>query len=64
MRSHGVVDLMRRVTVVLAGALAGLSSFAAAHEIPTDVRINAFVKPEGKREMEYEEFLRSGVQPV
>ena len=35
---------------MLVGALAGLSAFAAAaHEIPTDVRINAFVKPEGKR---------------
>ncbi len=50
MRFHGVIDLVRVRVAALIGALAFLFSFAAAaHEIPTDVRINAFVKPEGKR---------------
>ena len=50
MRFRGVIDLYRLLTAMLVGALAGLSAFAAAaHEIPTDVKINAFVKPAGNR---------------
>ena len=42
---------MTRLAVVLFVAICagGLGHRAAAHEIPTDVKINAFVKPEGKR---------------
>ena len=50
MRFHGVNDLVQLLTAALIGALVGLSAFAAvAHEIPTDVKINAFIKPDGKR---------------
>lgn len=41
---------MRVTMTVLIAAFAALAALtAAAHEIPNDVRINAFVKPEGKR---------------
>jgi hypothetical protein len=49
-RFHGVNDSVQLLTAALIGALVGLSAFAAvAHEIPTDVKINAFIKPDGKR---------------
>ena len=48
-RFHRVIVLRRLLTGALIGALLGLFAFAAAaHEIPTDVKINAFVKPDGK----------------
>ena len=50
MRFRGVIDLLRLLTAMLVAALAGLSALAAAaHEIPTDVKINAFVRPAGNR---------------
>jgi hypothetical protein len=39
----------RRVVVVLAALAAAFACGAAAHDIPADVRINAFVKPSGNR---------------
>src|SRR5215471_4873275 len=39
----------RRAVLALAALAAALTLGAAAHDIPTDVRINAFVKPEGNR---------------
>jgi len=45
-----VNSLMRRVTVSLMAALiASVPLRAAAHDIPTDVRVSAFVKPDGQR---------------
>src|SRR6266850_559598 len=45
-----VNSLMRRVTISLMAALiAAVPSRAAAHDIPTDVRVSAFVKPDGQR---------------
>src|SRR5882762_5181096 len=45
-----VNSLVRRVTVSLAAALiAVVSLHTAAHDIPTDVRVSAFVKPDGQR---------------
>jgi hypothetical protein len=45
-----VNTLMRRVTVSLMAALVvAVPLRAAAHDIPADVRVNAFVKPEGQR---------------
>src|SRR5882672_2881896 len=45
-----VNSLMRRVTVSLMAALiASVPLRAAAHDIPTDVRVSAFVKPNGQR---------------
>ncbi len=45
-----VNSLVRRVTVSLAAALIAVVSLrAAAHDIPTDVRVSAFVKPDGQR---------------
>jgi HupE / UreJ protein len=40
---------LRRVAVVLAALAAVLAFGAAAHDIPADIRINAFVKPAGNR---------------
>ena len=41
---------VRRMIVSLAVALTfALPPHAAAHDIPTDVRVNAFVKPDGQR---------------
>jgi hypothetical protein len=45
-----VNSLMRRVTVSLTAALIALVPLrAATHDIPTDVRVSAFVKPDGQR---------------
>jgi len=45
-----VNSLMRRVTVSLMAALIAVVSLrTAAHDIPTDVRVSAFVKPDGQR---------------
>jgi len=45
-----VNSLVRRVTVSLMAALiASVPLRAAAHDIPTDVRVSAFVKPDGQR---------------
>jgi hypothetical protein len=45
-----VNSLVRRVTVSLTAALIALVPLrAAAHDIPTDVRVSAFVKPDGQR---------------
>src|SRR5712691_12883244 len=42
--------LMRRVTLSLMAALIAVVPLcAAAHDIPTDVRVSAFVKPDGQR---------------
>src|SRR5258708_6759807 len=45
-----VNSLMRRVTFSLIAALIVVVPLrAAAHDIPTDVRVSAFVKPDGQR---------------
>jgi hypothetical protein len=45
-----VNSLVRRVAVSLMAALiAAIPLRAAAHDIPTDVRVSAFVKPDGQR---------------
>src|SRR6266702_931148 len=45
-----VNSLVRRVTVSLMAALIAVVPLrAAAHDIPTDVRVSAFVKPDGQR---------------
>src|SRR5712672_1799346 len=45
-----VNSLVRRVTVSLAAALIAVVPMrAAAHDSPTDVRVSAFVKPDGQR---------------
>src|SRR5712671_1472696 len=45
-----VNSLVRRVTVSLAAAMIAVVPLrAAAHDIPTDVRVSAFVKPDGQR---------------
>ncbi len=50
MRYHGFIELMRPCTAAIAATLACLVALsAAAHDIPTDVKINAFVKPAGER---------------
>src|SRR5207302_7432241 len=42
--------MARCLTVAIAATLAcAVALSAAAHDIPTDVKINAFVKPAGKR---------------
>ena len=49
MRRHGLIALARRLSVAIAATLAcAVALSAAAHDIPTDVKINAFVKPAGK----------------
>ncbi len=49
MRCHGLKERARRQLGVILAVLAGALAFAAAHEIPTDVKINAFLKPAGDR---------------
>ncbi len=50
MRYHALIKLTRRGVAALAATLVcAVALSAAAHDIPTDVKINAFVKPEGKR---------------
>jgi HupE/UreJ protein len=50
LRYHGLVEPTRSHARAIAATLAGaLALSAAAHEIPTDVKINAFVKPAGDR---------------
>jgi hypothetical protein len=49
LRRHGLIALARCVTVAIAATLAcAVALSAAAHDIPTDVKINVFVKPAGK----------------
>jgi hypothetical protein len=48
-RFHGLIELIRRRLAALAMLLCAAASSAAAHDIPTDVRINAFIKPEGDK---------------
>jgi hypothetical protein len=49
-RPDGPLAAMRRTIAAIAMAIAcAAAPGAAAHEVPTDVRINAFVKPEGDR---------------
>jgi hypothetical protein len=46
---HALIKLTRRGVAALAATLVcAVALSAAAHDIPTDVKINAFVKPEGK----------------
>src|SRR5262245_35012647 len=40
--------MVRRITAVLAATMAAVLG-AAAHEIPNDVKLNIFLKPEGNR---------------
>ena len=50
MRYHALIKLTRRGVAALAATLVcAVALSAAAHDIPTDVKINAFVKPECKR---------------
>ena len=50
MRYHALIKLTRRGVAAFAATLVcAVALSAAAHDIPTDVKINAFVKPEGKR---------------
>ena len=50
LRPDGPLAAMRRAIAAIAMAIAcAAAPGAAAHEVPTDVRINAFVKPEGDR---------------
>ncbi len=50
MRYHGLIKPTRRNAIAIVATLAGaVASSAAAHDIPTDVKINAFVKPAGHR---------------
>jgi HupE / UreJ protein len=49
-RYHGLIALVRRLAVAIAAMLPCVAApDVAAHEIPNDVKINAFVKPEGRR---------------
>jgi hypothetical protein len=49
-RYHALIKLTRRGVAAFAATLVcAVAWSAAAHDIPTDVKINAFVKPEGKR---------------
>lgn len=41
--------LRRNVAVAAAMAIAALMAHVSAHDVPTDVRLHAFVKPEGSR---------------
>src|SRR5215510_6913241 len=41
--------LLRAALVGFAAALIAAAPYALAHDIPDEVRVNAFVKPEGKR---------------
>jgi len=50
LRCHGLIAISRCLTAAIAATLAcTVALSAAAHDIPTDVKINAFVKPAGKR---------------
>ena len=50
MRCHGFIAISRCLTAAIATTLAcAVALSAAAHDIPSDVKINAFVKPAGKR---------------
>ena len=50
MNYRKLIALVRRSAAAVVGALVGaLALTATAHDIPTDVKINAFVKPEGHR---------------
>jgi len=50
LRRHGLIALARCLSVAIAATLAFTFALsAAAHDIPTDVKINAFVKPAGKQ---------------
>ena len=50
MRCHGFIAISRCLTAAIATTLAcAVALSAAAHDIPPDVKINAFVKPAGKR---------------
>lgn len=50
MHYRKLIALVRRSAAAVVGALVGaLALTATAHDIPTDVKINAFVKPEGHR---------------
>ena len=47
MHYRKLIALVRRSAAAVVGALVGaLALTATAHDIPTDVKINAFVKPE------------------
>jgi hypothetical protein len=49
-RYSSLIELMRRTTLAIAATFAAaIVSTAAAHDIPTDVKINAFVKPQRDR---------------
>jgi hypothetical protein len=49
-RYRGFIALMRRARpAVVATLVSAVASIAAAHDIPTDVKINTFVRPEGSR---------------
>jgi hypothetical protein len=48
-RFHGLIESTRRRFFVLAALACAAASGAAAHDIPTDVKINAFIKPAGNR---------------
>ncbi len=45
----GGISRARTNTVMLAAMLCALPRGAAAHDIPNDVTVQAFVKPEGER---------------
>jgi hypothetical protein len=47
LRSQGLIRLLRGLAALL--VLAVMVSHAAAHEIPNDVKLNVFFKPEGNR---------------
>jgi hypothetical protein len=50
LRRRGLIALARCLSVAIAATLACVVALsAAAHDIPTDVKINAFVKPAGKQ---------------
>jgi hypothetical protein len=50
LRRHGLIAIERCLIVAIAATLAcAVALSAAAHDIPTDVKINAFIKPAGKR---------------
>src|SRR5215831_16082655 len=49
-RHHALIEPTRRGVAALAATLVCAVAWStAAHDIPTDVKINAFVKPQGKR---------------
>jgi HupE/UreJ protein len=48
-RFHGLVESTRRRFMALAVLVCTAVPNAAAHDIPTDVKINAFIKPAGNR---------------